>query len=177
MHIWGENLSSATNALQISARECQALCVKNPQCVGWFWNDQSHTTSFAPGLCALLRKVQHREKNPKATSGVIRTTPAAAPAQPAAPVQPGPARRTSTFQVGASVDGEILNFKLDVANARACQALCLAQAQCVAWNWYHEAAPPLERLRCFMKRTSKGTIKNEHTANSTAGVIREPPSR
>jgi uncharacterized caspase-like protein len=56
--------------------------------------------------------------------------------QPATPVRP---QRTSTFETGVRLDGNILPVRPNVT-AQRCQALCLANLQCVAWQWYQAMA-------------------------------------
>jgi len=75
-----------------STQQCRALCLANPRCVAW---DHLHTQppEFAPSpeRCRLYSTLSGKfSNNSLYIAGVIRTTPAAAPAQPAAPKpQPG----------------------------------------------------------------------------------------
>jgi hypothetical protein len=70
-----------------TARECQSRCVQSSDCVAW--NFSHETMTNMPNYCILLQKPAAARKNDQFTSGVIRTTPAAAPAPK--PVTPGPA--------------------------------------------------------------------------------------
>ena len=175
LDISGDMLPSTSNVA--SQHACAALCIARPQCAAWmYWTDM-HAMSKRD--CFMYTKAQpgtrYTQAQPDRYSGFIRLTPAAAaPAQPGAPAPPGPPRRTSTFEVGTRISGDILTYKYDVPNARACQALCVAQPQCVAWYWYHEAAPSHDRLQCWMMKKMSG--RQAH-ALSTAGVTRAPPAQ
>jgi hypothetical protein len=69
-----------------SAQACQARCLRNSQCVAWQWRHPENTS--LPRRCAMLHRAGARDKRSDTTSGVIRTTPAAAPAQPPPKTQP-----------------------------------------------------------------------------------------
>ena len=75
-----------------NAPGCQARCIGNPQCAAWTWHGPE--SSYAR-KCYLIKHVNQRMTrrypgSSMVTSGVIRTAPAAGPAQPARP-QPGAA--------------------------------------------------------------------------------------
>jgi uncharacterized caspase-like protein len=73
-----------------SANACQALCLKHVDCVGWYWIPP--TDSMMARHCAQMKTITGKNKDKTAVAGVIRTAPAASPAQPAAPKpQPGAA--------------------------------------------------------------------------------------
>jgi uncharacterized caspase-like protein len=82
---YGDFLTNTPNVA--SARDCQAICLKNPQCNAWNWH-HANATGAVPRACNLFRSPGWRVSAAEITSGVIRTTPAAAPTQPAAPAQP-----------------------------------------------------------------------------------------
>ncbi len=64
--------------------QCQARCLAIPTCVGW--SHQAKPGGTTTGICDLFGRINGKfVSNPLFISGVIRATPAAAPAQPASP--------------------------------------------------------------------------------------------
>ena len=71
-----------------STEQCGAACLANQRCVAWdHLIDASYTSATSPERCRLYSTVGKPQKNSLYVAGVIRTTPAAAPAQPG--LQPG----------------------------------------------------------------------------------------
>ena len=169
---FGEMISGQFNVP--SAAACQSLCLKHLQCVGWNWYRDSHAS---PHFCSILRKIHRRDPDATITSGVIRTTPAAAPGQPAAPkARPTPpatsGQRTSTFEVGGYLMGNAFYTQKNL-DARKCQALCLGQLQCAGW-WSNSR----EDNHCSLYKsiTQHTCCSKEDSANIT-GVIRTVPAQ
>src|SRR5262249_17845217 len=122
-----------------SARACLALCVAKPDCASWYW--LSPESKVAPRNCVLNRRMSWRSPDPTATSGVIRTTPAAAPAQPRAapapsqPVTPATPGRTSTWEPGfVFYSGPGPYFSVEkMGTPQQCMAACVREPRCKFW--------------------------------------------
>jgi uncharacterized caspase-like protein len=85
-----------------NAQACAERCIQTPQCAAWtFWNRVPQ--------CYLLRAAHQGVPNSDFTAGVIRTTPAAAPAQPPAPkAQPSAPEKPSAPQSGDPLVRELI---------------------------------------------------------------------
>jgi uncharacterized caspase-like protein len=148
------------------ARACSQQCIADPNCAAWTYSE-----SWAIGTdkrwCGLLADVKARQRRAGWTSGLIRTTSAAAPAPPAPKAQPGLTKRTSTFEADTFIVGTRLIYDRAkvVDNPQACAAACIADLQCAAWSFHHS------HRSCLFKDTARQRISE---AGITSGEIRPP---
>ncbi len=185
-------------------QRCSAMCVADTRCAAWTHHPVDYGADTVnptiremkqqlQGLCRLFAAPPKSEYADKVFSGVIRTIPAAAPAQPAAPkpsaapkAQPAapaqPARpraltpsRTNTFEVGTTQwGGTALENKTGVPSAQACQALCIGHPQCVAWIWVQPNAGAPTAFFCALKSTLGQRNRSEF---NTSGEVPRAQAR
>jgi uncharacterized caspase-like protein len=158
-----------------TVQACQARCLANHECTAWSYINERHWSPEFRGDCILIKVVQGQRVDEQHHSGVIRTTPVAAPAPTAPKAQPGPIKRTSSFEPGTFIDGVWADgtVAIRVASAQACQARCLGHPQCVAWKWYNETAGANAQF-CHVYSSESSRSKSD---SATSGAIRTSTAR
>jgi hypothetical protein len=117
-----------------------AACINDKRCVAWVYN-----LGTGPNCVRLAGSNPQTYPSPhKGTiSGVIRTTPAAAPAQPAAP-KPEPGAMPATPQLPAAIVRDLIR-KAEAGEKDA--------AFCAALRW---TDPTVKQINSFFERATVG---------------------
>lgn len=176
----GRVIKEGTFQIVASAQACQALCLADKRCSAWSYYSDDHPNAEYRRRCyhGTMTGSPSTPYGHFQASGVIRTTPAAAPAQPrAAPAQPRnapvvsqPVQRTSTWEPGNIIFGYTiveLVGNTALSSAQACAEACKRNPKCAAWTF--STQPYCRLMRNFLGRNP--------LRDWTGGVISPTPTR
>jgi hypothetical protein len=178
----GSGPSCMGSKLTVTAQECRDDCLANRKCVAWI--------SRIPGGygcenypdkrgCMLLSGFESRRTISGYIGGIIRTTPAAAPAPAQPPKPPAQTRRTSTFEsdvVAVAGPGGSMDAKWGISTAQECQAICIANPRCIAWH-YTDSEHLGVRRRCIQYGGKADRVKPTTPGIFISGFIRIGPAQ
>ncbi|MFO0987817.1 MAG: C1 family peptidase [Alphaproteobacteria bacterium] len=105
----------------------------------------------------------------------VAAAPRPAPFTPIPPQPPAPPKRTSTFEPGIAIAGDLVpgsGSSDEAPNAQVCQARCLDRPQCVAWRWDHENERWHPRTCALIAQVTK-RIPDQ---TATSGVVSITPA-
>jgi uncharacterized caspase-like protein len=143
---------------------CASLCLRRPECLYWTYNTEAMPLESARRYCFLLTSMTKREREPWSVSGVIRTTPATASAQPRAAPAPTPTRTPALD--GTTYSGESFPVAWIAGGPEDCAALCAKNSQCVAWNYQRKEPGP---YACLLMKSVNG--RETGKSGWTSGVV------
>ena len=150
---------------QADPGQCQAACAREPQCLSF-----TYVNAGIQGpnpRCWLKNAIPAAVNDGCCTSGVVRTQPDYAAAQPAAPVAAAPP--AAGLEPGIDRPGyDFQNFDLPQADPGQCQAACASNPGCHAFTY---VTPGVQgpNPRCWLKNSVPQAVPS---ACCTSGVVR-----